>query len=239
MGRAVLAAALLVAGLNALSCRLRPAGWPLQLTLAPETAMETASLVSLGMRRLAADLGLVRLLIYYGTAESLGGHGEEHADGDEASHGPHPDLAWGGGAYPELGPRARRILDADPSFDYAALYASGALAFNLDRPAEALRLLDYALSRDPRNRQYLAYAAAVGVHRKGDPAGVVRLLEPVLGTPDCPIMIKHMVAYLYMKSGQRRKAAALYRVIRDTTQDPGYRGLAEAALARLERGEPR
>jgi hypothetical protein len=114
------------------------------------------------------------------------------------------------------------------------------LAFNLNRPEDALRVLDYALSRDPHNLQFQSYIAAVGFHRHGDAKGVISRLEPVLGTPDCPVMIKHLVAYLYAKSGQRQKALSLYREIRDTSKDAGYRRMAEISLQRLDRsGQPR
>jgi len=222
--------------LNALSLRVQPVGWTLGQGLAPESALETSALVSLGMRRLAADLGLVRMLIYYGGPE--GGPEEEEAQLHSRYHPEHPELAWGGGRYSGLGTRALRILDADPSFSYAALFAAGSLAFNLNRPEDALRVLDYALSRDPRNPQFQAYVAAVGFHRHGDAAGVISRLEPVLGTPDCPVMIKHLVAYLYVKAGQRQKALALYLQIRDTSKDAGYRRMAEVALERLEGRRP-
>jgi len=225
------AAAGLCAALNAVSLRLQPAPWPLRQALGPDSALETAALVSVGMRRLAADLELVRLLIYYGTAEA--GPEREEAHTLRFFDPKHPELAWGGGVYAELGPRILRILDMDPSFDYVALYGAGALAFNLNRPDDAKRVLQYALSRDPHNSRYQATLAAVGLHRRGDAAGVVRILEPILDTPDCPVMIRHLVAYLYVKTGRRQEARVLYRRIIATTQDAGYRGLAAAALARL------
>jgi tetratricopeptide (TPR) repeat protein len=221
-----LAAVLACVGLNSLSRRVRPAGWPLLHGISADSAVETSTLLALGMRRLSADLGLVRLLIYYGTPEP--GPEAEAEAGRHHEHGP-----WGSGKYGELGPRALRILDADPEFSYVALYAAGSLAFNLDRPDEAVRVLEYALSRDPRNPRYPAYLAAIGLHRKGDLAGVIRILEPILDTPDCPVMIKHMVAYMYAQAGQRAKALSLYRVVRDTSKDPGYRQMAQKALVRM------
>jgi tetratricopeptide (TPR) repeat protein len=229
--RWLLAALCCCAVLNALSMRVRPVRWGLAQGLSSESALETSGLVSLGMRRLAADLGLVRMLIYYGGPE--GGPEDEEAQLHARYDPDHPELAWGGGRYSGLGTRALRILDADPSFSYAALFAAGALAFNLNRPDDSLRVLDYALSRDPHNLQFQAYVAAVGFHRHGDAQGVINRLEPVLGAADCPVMIKHMVAYLYVKAGQRQKAMALYRQIRDTSKDAGYRRMAEAALERL------
>jgi tetratricopeptide (TPR) repeat protein len=232
MLRAALAV-LFLAVLNSGSMRLRPGVWPLCQGLAPEDAVETSALVAFGMRRLAADIGLVHLLIYYGSPEA--GPEDDEARLHRRFDRDHPELAWGGGDYSGLGPRALRILDADPAFSYAALFSAGALAFNLNRPDDSLRVLRYALSRDAGNHQYQAYAAAVGFQRRGDPAGVVRLLEPVLETPDCPVMIKHLVARLYEKSGQLDKARQLYRRILDVSKDAGYRQMSKTALERLDR----
>lgn len=186
------------------------------LRLDQESALRVAGFLSLGMRRAAADVELIRLLVYYGTPEE-GRHGHE----------------WGGGEYPELGLRARRALDLDPSLRYAALVGAGALAFNLQRPDEALALLSHALSRDPGYWQYRAYAGAIAFHRKGDVESAIRLLEPALDEPDCPTLIKSMTAFLYRRTGQREKAVRLYRLIHSTSRDPGYRGQAERALRAL------
>ncbi len=229
-----LAAGLLVCtGLNALSTRLASGFSPIQarLSLAGDSAVETAGLFSLGMRRLAADLGLVRLLIYYGSPEK-GREGAPHGH-DHGHDSGHPELAWEGGHYPELGPRALAVLDADPTMSYAALYSAGALSFNLGRPDDGLKVLEYALSRDPDNRQFQGMLAAIGFHKKGDSASVIRLLEPVAAAADCPTMLKHLLAFLYVKTGDRVKAVRLYEDIHDTTRDEGYRNLAEQALRKL------
>jgi tetratricopeptide (TPR) repeat protein len=185
------------------------------------------------MRRLAADLGLIRLLVYYGSPESEGDKHEEHGHAGETFDPKHPENFWGGGKYPGLGPRARRILDIDPSLSYATLYAAGALAFNLNRPQEALDVLSYGLRRDPSNLQYHAYVAAIGFHRHGDTGSVMRILEPLLKSPDCPTMIKSMMAFLYRRTGRREKAIRLYREILETSRDPGYRRTAEKRLKAL------
>lgn len=212
------------------------AGVGRELKLEAETAVSTAALLSFGMRRLAADLGLMRLVVYYGSPESEPAAGHEPGDGHDHGGGfdpVHPERFWGGGDYPEIGPRARRILDVDPTLDYAALFASGALAFNLNRPDEALDVLRFALARDPDNLQYRAYAGAIGFHRKGDAAQVIALLEPTLSDPSTPTMIKSMLAFLYRRSGHKRKAVQLYLHILETSRDEGYRGQARRALEEL------
>lgn len=218
---------LLCAGLNSMSGRLSPAPPSLRsgFALSPDTAVESVGLYSLGMRRAAADLGLIRTLIYYGTGENPDGT-------PDSGHG-HPGHHHAQGKHKELLARARGIIDADPSFTYAVLYVAGALAFNLDRPDEAIDLLKYALSRDPRNVPLRSFAAAVGFHKKGNRGSVIELLEPLLGNPDCPTMTKHLLAYLYRKDGRLSDSRALYQDILDNSRDSGYRAMAAAALREL------
>lgn len=212
-----------------------PAPDPVGIRVETAAAVETASLFALGMRRLAADIGLIRLIIYYGTPEdhhAPGGpdhHGHEPGD----PHHAHAGADYGRGDYPELASKAMRILDLDPAFSYPALFAAGALAFNMDKGASALEVLQYALKRDPKNYKYHAYIGAVGFHSSGDAQGVIRLLEPLLGAEDCPMMIKSMMAYLYHRTGHTAKAIALYRVVYGTSHDEGYRANARRRLAEL------
>lgn len=188
-------------------------------TVSSEAAVETVGLYGLGMRRAAADLALIRMIIYYGTGE------------DEEAHllgfGDHEGHHHSGGRHAQLLERARAVLGADPAFTYAALWASGALAFNLDRPDEALELLETALARDPRNFQLRSYVGAIGFHKKGEPRKVIEVLEPVLAYPDCPGMIKHLMAVLYRKVGDRARSRALYEQL---LSHPDYRIWAEQAL---------
>lgn len=188
--------------------------------ISSEAAVETVGFYGLGLRRAAADLALIRMMIYYGTPEDEEAHLLGFGGHEGHQHG-------AGGRHPELLHRARAVLSADPSFTYAALWASGALAFNLDRPDEALELLETALARDPRNFQLRSYVGAIGFHKKGEPKKVIEVLEPVLAYPDCPAMIKHLMAVLYRKAGDRARSRALYEQL---LSHPDYRIWAEQAL---------
>lgn len=234
--RLLLAGAALCAGLNGAQLAFRPG--PAKPRAAPklsaESALQTAALMSLGMRRLAADLELIRLFVYYGTPEA--GH-EDHEHQEHQGEAPfdpaHPERSWGGGRFPEVGPRARRIIEIDPTFSYAVLYAAGALAFNLNRAQEALDLLQEALDREPKNTQYRVYLAAIGVSRTGDPRRAAELLEPALADPDCPTMVKSTAAFMHRRLGNKRRAAEIYLDILEHSKDPGYRDIARRGLAAL------
>lgn len=221
----VAAALAALALLNSLASRAfePPHPPPTELRLGYDDAVRNVGLMSLGMRRLAADLDFVRLLMYYGAAE----------DGGEAAHEEHEGREHGsGGTYPELAPRAIRILDLDPWFSYAAQYAAAALAFNLDKTDDALAVLRHASARDPKNWQYRSTVAAIGFRRDGDLAKVRSELLPVVRDPDCPTMLKHIVAYLERRLGHREEAIHLYREILGS-RDKGYHGMAERALMEL------
>lgn len=214
--RELLLGAVLCAGVNAGFRRALPPREAAVPRLEAETAVRTAGLLSLGMRRLAADLELIRLLVYYGTPEP----GQSESDFEN-----------GRGHFPEVGPRARRILDLDPSFSYAAFYAAGALAFNLERPDEAIDLLETARKRDPGNTQYALYIGAAGLARKGaDPARAVAALDPMLSSPDCPTMLKSMAALMHRRLGHKKRAAEIYLDILETSRDKGYRDIARRGL---------
>ncbi|MBI4422397.1 MAG: hypothetical protein HY554_01640 [Elusimicrobia bacterium] len=181
------------------------------IRLAYDDAIQCVGLMSLGMRRLAADLAFIRLLMYYGSAP------EAAAGGHEGHHGELQDRSR---EHPELADRVLRILDLDPFFEYAVQYAAGALAFNLQRPDDALAVLRHAIARDPRNWKYHGYVAAVGFHQRGDAEKVREQLAPIADAPDAPTMLKHMLAFLNVRLGRRGDAIRLYREIlrsRDTT----------------------
>ncbi|MBI4346519.1 MAG: hypothetical protein HY553_06670 [Elusimicrobia bacterium] len=200
---------------------------PDELRLTYDDAVRSAGLMSLGMRRLAADIEFIRLLMYYGSA------GEQGQDGSADAHahpeGEHDD---GPGAYPQLASRTLRILDLDPWFSYVALYSAAALAFNLDQPDQALAVLRHAAARDPKNWQYRAYVAAIGFSKTGDAAKVHRELEPVVRDPECPTMLKNIVAFLSRRLGRREQAIGLYREIL-RSRDKNYHAMAEKALQEL------
>ncbi len=199
--------------------------WPMppisSVPLSARDATQNIFLASLGMRRLAADLAFIRLLMYYGTPESgEDGHGHSH------------ETPFGAGHYPELLERSLRILDLDPYFSYAALYGAGALAFNLGRPQEAVRVLQYASARNPKEWKYRAYLAAIGFQHKGDALSILRELSPVVDDPDCPTMIKNLVAFLNLRAGRRGEARRIYRSMLES-RDPAYQEVARRALEKL------
>lgn len=221
--KAAVAAALAAAALNLSLCpppRLPPRS---PVSLSGDGVVANASFWSLGMRRLAADLAFIRLLVYYGTHEDdeTGGHEHGYEGPDRKEEG-----------YPQMLGRVRRIAAMDPYWPYPVMYGVGALAFNLQRPDEALSLLDAALLVRPGDEQYIALMGAVGFHKGGDLASAVDRMMPAIDQPGTPTMLRNMAAYMNERLGRRETAVRLYREIL-LSRDSNYFDSARRGLARL------
>lgn len=219
------------AGLHRFAKRFTPLPFPApnQIQLSEDDAVPTIGFFSLGLRRLSADLAFVQLLMYYGTSEHREDAPHEHDEG----HGQPGHVHKGGeSGYPLLESLALRVLQRDPYFTYAALFSAGVLAFNLDRPDEALRVLTNAARFSPREWKYRAYVAAIGFHQKGDPSMVIEELTPLLDEPDCPTFLKNIVAFLNRRLGRNKEAIRIYLNILES-RDTAYHDVAMRALKEL------
>lgn len=187
--------------------------------------------LALGARRLFADLWFVRLMQYYGTPEDIDGEEDECPDHPGQHH--HHRGMNGEGNYPEFLPRARHILELDPHFATAGLYGAGALAFSLDRTAQAQELLDFGIKQSPREWKYPLLLAAIGYSKAAEPMKIAETIRPVLSDPDCPVMLKQLAAFLNKRAGNLAAAAAIYADIAATSKDMAYVANARRELAKL------
>lgn len=228
--KAWLAALSAAAALGAAVRGLPAASFPpaAAVSLSGDGVVAGATLWSLGMRRIAAELGFVRALVYFGTHEDeLEGH-EGHEEGTAHAHA--HDLVVG--RYEELLPRFKRILALDPYWTHPVLWGAGALAFSLDRPDEALAVLDLGLKARPADAKMLATVAAVGFQKRGDLSQALERLMPVVDSGEAPTMLKNIAAYMNERAGHRDTARRLYREILDS-RDLSYHDNAERGLTRL------
>lgn len=144
------------------------------------------SLLLLGTRRLGADVAWISILQYYGGEESEGK--EEFVD---------RPLEGRSEKYPSLKKLTLRTLRLDPQLHYAVLYGAGALAFNLNRPEEAVEILEEAIQRNPQYWKYQLYLGAILYKQKGKFDSMLHLLEDAIQYPDCPTLIKSILANIY------------------------------------------
>ena len=220
-----------------------------------------------GVRRLASDIAWVQLLQYYGSPEhtmdreaeyelsldlaklylgfSLPGDDDGKECRDTHCRTPrHYHADYEGGVYAQLLRHCLRVTDLDPFYSYAYLYGAGALAWNLDRPDEAISLLQKGISvmerysaqstNDPQQPywQYHLYISAIIYRKIGDPAKMLALLETAVRQPDCPNMMKVILANIYQKEEKLIPALKLWIDIYDSN-DPVYRSRSQHKLEEL------
>jgi len=186
--------------------------------------------LAFGARRLFADLWFIRLMQYYGTSEFCAKQLTEE-DYERCEEG----MYFGKGKYLEFFSRARHVMELDPGFASAGLYAATSLAFNMERPEEAEELLRYAIKYSPREWKYLTLLAAIGYSKAQDPAAVASAITPLLGDPDCPVMVKQLAAFLNKKVGNYPAAAAIYADIAATSRDAAYVANARRELKKISK----
>jgi len=197
-----------------------------QRPLGSQAGYRDLSGLLLGMRRFTADIAWISVLQYYGGRDNAeDDHGEEshhHGSGRER--------------YPALKKMVQRTVRLDPSFHFAALMGSGALAFTLDRPQEGLELLEEAIRRNPTFWRYRLYAGAILYKQKGRFKEMTVLLEDAISFPDCPTLIKSILANIYKERGQFTKALEIWlEVYENDKTDNWYMEKAEKQIDILRR----
>ncbi|MGQ0645788.1 MAG: tetratricopeptide repeat protein [Elusimicrobiota bacterium] len=204
-----------------------------------EHALMDVSLVLAGLRRFGGDLAFIQMLQYYSSAqvhdEGPDGHEkkEYHLNlGSEAAADLHPHVRLDN--YPRLFSHFTRIVSLDPYFQYAYLFGGGALAFNLNRNDEAVALLEKGMQMDPANWQLRLYAGAVAFRKADQMEKVIALLEDAIQHPDCPSMVENILANIYRKRGDIRRAAEVYLHMLETSRDESYRSTARQKLKELQ-----
>lgn len=174
-------------------------------------------LAASGLRSVAADLAWVQLLQY------MAGNLPEFADRPGRRHDRVLALS-------------RRVLRLDPSFHRAGLYGASVLGWfeEVDRPEEAVELLDEAIRLAPEEPLFKLYLAAMAFKRRGDDARMVELLERSFDDPRTPSTMKTILANLYQRRGEDAKALATWERVSANPLDA-----AEHARARLKIAELR
>ncbi|MBP8005107.1 MAG: hypothetical protein KA044_08705, partial [Elusimicrobia bacterium] len=117
-------------------------------------------------------------------------------------------------------------------YRYGVLYVAGFLAFNnpINRPEQALALIAQAVKGDPKFWRYKMVAGAIGYTQAERSEEAVALLEESVKDPECPSMIKSILAGIHRKAGRYGRAAEIYESILDA-RDKEY---AERARKNLE-----
>ncbi|MBI4667722.1 MAG: tetratricopeptide repeat protein [Elusimicrobia bacterium] len=228
------AAVVLILLVNAWAGHLKPERFPEEL---PKAFAATRGyvggsrdlvLVGLGLRRMAADFAMMDMLIYYGTYEETPEQGHDISDAGWV-RGRDPDSLM----YQDILPLTKRVIGLDPFFRYAVLYGAGVLAFNEGRYAQAVELLNEALKRDPQYWPYNLNLSAIAYKKAGDFPKVVSFLEQIYPLPECPTMLKNILANIYLKIGRKAKAVEIFKWMAQSAPEAEYREIAKERLKKL------
>lgn len=201
-----------------LAVRFRDPFPPLAVSLSTEvTSIRDFTGIAAGFRRLAADLAWIQTLQYYGTQEE--GQSEF-------------DFHNGIGRYPLLLAYCQRVARIDPYFTYAYYYGGGALGWNLGRWAEAEALLRQGIENNPKNFRLQQYLAAMAYKHDQDVDKLMQFLESFVNDPDCPNLLRSLLANLYKKQKLYAKALGIWLQVYDTG-DPTYLDRAKNQIEKL------
>ena len=153
-----------------------------------------------GFRRAAADMAWVQWLQYVGGPREI----------DE-------NRSRGFDLLKEMTLRVTRI---DPYYHLAYLYGAGILAWSpyANRPDEALEILREGVRYNPHYWLFQSYIAAIIYKQQKRFPEMARLLEEGIRDPECPLMIKSILANYY--KSQRQYAKAI-RIWEDVLADDG------------------
>lgn len=177
-------------------------------------------LAASGLRAAAADLAWIQLLQY------MAGNLPEIVDRPGRRHDRVLSLS-------------RRIMRLDPHFHRGALYGASVLGWfeEVDRPEEAVELLEEGIRRSPEEPLYKLYLAALAFKREGDDARMVGLLEASFDDPRTPTTMRAILANLYARKGDDAKSLETWRRILANPLDSGEHGRARERIAKLRASE--
>jgi tetratricopeptide (TPR) repeat protein len=193
--------------LHQATSRFTPPSTSMITTLSlPETQLQDVAGVVLGMRRLAANVAWIQTLQYYGTEEPGQTEFEFHN---------------GMGQYPRFLALVQRVTTLDPSFTYAYYYGGGVLGWNLNRLNEAESLIKTGIANNPTEWRLSQYLAGLAYQKNHDVSRLTAFLETIVQDPECPLMMKALLANIYKKQGVYDKALRLWGVIYEAG-DPNY-----------------
>ena len=139
--------------------------------------------------------------------------------------------------FPFLKQDVSRIVRIDPRFHRAYLYGAGILAWfkSVNRPQEALEILEEGIRNNPNYWMFRNYVGAIIYKRKEDFPKAAALLEDAVRQPDCPGITKAILANIYKGMGEYRKAIRTWEAVLEDPQNSDYHPRARSQIAELER----
>ena len=209
----------LTVGIAGLATHYYPTPFPpLSASLSsPVTRLSDFAGIAMGFRKLAADLAWVQTVIYYGT----------HEEGT-----PEEEQESGGGRYPLFLAYCQRVTEIDPNYKYVYYYGSAALGWNLNRLNEAEELLMEGIKAHPKEWRFQQFLAGLAYQKNHDINNLMEFLKGFVQEPDCPNLLRSILANLYKKQHRYLDAIHVWMMVYDTG-DPNYLQRAASQIDEL------
>ena len=193
----------------------------------------------LGLRKFISDIAWIQLLQYYGgpAPEDLcHPEGLYHTD-DHFEH----ITKIQPGKYKRFIDYCRRVVILDPLYSYVYFYGVGSLAWNLERPDEALELVDIGLKnldfqKEDANSDYwelVKYQQAIYYKLGGKYLEMIDKLKEIVDGGKAPNMVKAILANLYKKYGRYEEALLIWEELL-LSGDPEYIERAKRQILQLK-----
>ncbi len=181
--------------------------------LTKTSGIQDAAFITFGFRRLAADVAWVQLL------QNMGSY-----DGVKSSKN-----------YPYLKNDTLRVTRIDPYFHRAYLFGAATLAWlrSTNRPDEALEVLAEGIHYNPTYWAFRTYAAGIGYMRTNQMQNMIRMLEDALRDPNCPTIVKSVLANSYKFQKRYLEAIAIWEDVLSSDKGREYHGHAREEIPRL------
>ena len=189
---------------------------PLDQLIRSQYTFQDAAFIAAGFRRLGADVAWIQLLQRMGDY----GHSEEL-----------------GRDFPQLKNETLRVTRIDPYFHKAYLFGAATLAFlqGINRPDEALEVLQEGIRYNPQYWQFRMYVAGIGYKLNNQFDKMVGMLEDAVQQPDCPTTVKSVLANAYKQQGRYADAINVWKIVLASPQGRDYHYRARQEIPDLTR----
>jgi len=190
---------------------------PFRELLVKYTGMQDISFIVFGFRDLGADVAWVQLLQYVGGPSVF----------DEVSKKKFELVEY-------LTLRTTRI---DPYFRQAYIFGASILGWIkvINRPDEALDVLDEGLKYNPKFWPLHMYVAGLGFKKKNEMGKMLEMLANAILDPDCPVTVKGIVARSYEEQKRYPEAIAIWKSILADERVSYYHAKARSEIFKLLR----
>lgn len=189
---------------------------PFEKLLIQHSGFQDVAFIVSGFRSLAADVAWVQLLQNMGDY----GHAEEK-----------------GMSYPYLKDDTLRVTRIDPYFKRAYMFGAATLAYlqTTNRPAEALEVLNEGIRYNPKHWPFHTFVSGVGYKQSNQFEKMIKMLETSLADPECPTMVKAILANAYKLHRRYPESLALWKIILNDENGRDYHQRAKEEIVRLEK----